>query len=198
MIIDLNSNSRDRFSFLATVIFGISIENYLAARNGRSLFGYAIDRPKTTYLPIFGNPPSNLTESMNTKYVDSLAGYKVNVGSVFPDVNVNADVLLLSTELRMVSENEFSSILIHELCHLVLDGELFDSINLRINQKDEYHGEKLYKKTDFENECKTRHFIKFCVLLAAAAQRYSEISDDFLDRWAIINSAMRKDLRENV
>jgi hypothetical protein len=194
-MIHVNKEARDRFILLAKDVFGLSIDDYLASL-GRSLFGYSIDLFQKCFLPIFGDPPNALTDVMNTKFVDSIAGYKVNVGSVFPSARVNADVLLLSTELDSVPDNDFNSILLHEACHLVIDGQLMSFINLPVDEKAKYHGERLYKRTDRQNESVTKHSIQFCTLLAAGAQRYSDISH-FPDRWAVINSAMRYDMQSN-
>jgi len=197
-MIELNSDIHDRFASLVLSYFGISIDKYLASNNARSLFGYTINLEKRVFMPIFGNPPCSLTDKMNGRFVDSIAGYKVDIRNAFPAENVNADALLLSTELSSASDPDFNSILLHEACHLIIDGKLSNNIELPITEKDRYYGDRLFKKTDYKNEFITRHTINFCILLAAAAQRYSKISEDFTDRWAVINSAMRYDLKNNV
>lgn len=43
----------ERFSALASDVFGLSIATYLAANHGRQLFGYAIDLPTRSFFPLF-------------------------------------------------------------------------------------------------------------------------------------------------
>lgn len=186
----------ERLKALASEIFGLSVETYLA-NHGRQLFGYAIHLPSRSFLPLFGNPPDSLTAAMNMRFVDSIAGYKVAVQTVFPIAGLNADVLLLSTELSVAPESDFDTILIHELCHLVLDSNSLGLTNLTLDQKSRYSGERLYKKTDRENERITKHSVQFCTLLAAAAERYAKNSTVLSTRSAVLNSAMRYDLKSN-
>ncbi|WP_427501687.1 hypothetical protein ACQE3E_23725 (plasmid) [Methylomonas sp. MED-D] len=187
----------ERFRALATEVFGLSVEAYLAANHGRQLFGYAIDLPAHSFFPLFGNPPASLTEAMNRRFGDSIAGYKVAVQEVFPIAGLNADVLLLATELSVAPESDFDTILIHKLCHLVLDSNSLGLTNLTLDQKSRYSGERLYKKTDRENERITKHSVQFCTLLAAAAERYAKNSPVLSIRSAVLDSAMRYDLKSN-
>lgn len=197
MQIGTGNDIEDRFRALASEVFGLSVETYLAANHGRQLFGYAIDLPTRSFFPLFGSPPASLTEAMNRRFEDSIAGYKVAVQTVFPIADLNADVLLLSTELSIAPENDFDTILVHELCHLVLDSNSLGLTNLTLDQKSRYSGERLYKKTDRENEKFTKHSVQFCTLLAAAAERYAKHSSALPTRWDVLNSAMRYDLNSN-
>ena len=192
-----SSDIRGRLESLALGVFGLSIETYLASNQDRLLFGYAIDLPTRSFFPLFGDPPTELTEAMNKRFGDSIAGYKVAVQTVFPTANVNADVLLLSTQLSFVSDSDFDTILIHELCHLVLDSNSLAQTNLVLDPKSHYCGERLYKKTDRENERYTKHDIQFCTILATAADRYAKLSGVLPTRWDVLNSAMRYDLASN-
>lgn len=195
MQISPGSDIETRFKALASDIFGLSVEEYLSANHERQLFGYAIDRPAHSFFPLFGNPPVLLTEAMNKRFVDAIAGYRVAVQAAFQIVDLNADVLLLSTELSTATESDFDTILIHELCHLVIDSS---SVQLTFDQKSRYSGERLYKKTDRENECVTKHNVQFCTLLAAAAERYAKYSSTLTTRWDVLNSAMRYDIKTNL
>ena len=188
---------RKQFEYLALEVFGLSLDTYLATNQNRLLFGYAIDLPARSFFPIFGDPPVELTKAMDGRFVDSIAGYKVAVQTVFPIPNLNADVLLLSTELDSVSNSDLDTILIHEICHLVIDSNFINQISLRIDEKSRYHGDRLYKKTDRENERITKHDIRFCHLLSAAADKYSSSSEILPSRWDVLNSAMRYDLAHN-
>lgn len=197
MHIVMGNKIEERFRALASDVFGLSVETYLEANHGRQLFGYAIDLPNLSFSPLFGNPPTALTEAMNKRFSNSIAGYKVAVQTVFPIADLNADVLLLSTELSNVSESDFDAILIHELCHLVLDSESIERTNLALDQKSRYSGERMYKKTDRENERITKHSVQFCTLLASAAERYAKNSAVLSTRSAVLDSAMRYDIKGN-
>ena len=197
MHISPGSNIYECFSALASNVFGFSVETYLTANNGRQLFGYAIDLPSRSYFPLIGVPPVSLTEAMNRRFIDSVAGYKVAVQTVFPIPGLNADVLLLSTELSSASEFDFDTILIHEICHLILDSNSPGLTNLALDEKSRYNGERLHNKTDRENETITKHSVKFCTLLAAAAEKYAKQSKVLTTRWNVLDSAMRFDLKSN-
>lgn len=186
-----------RLSTIAADIFDFSVDAYLASNNSRSLFFYAIDLPTRSFLPVSGQPPQELTDLMNGRFVDAMAGYRVAVQSVFPASGVNADVLLLSSELLSATPADIDTILLHELCHMLIDSKSREPSTTAIDEKSRYHGERLYKKTDVENEAVTRHSPFFCSLLSMAAEKYATQYKTLADRWEVIDSAMRYDLRRN-
>lgn len=189
---------KDRFSFLAINVFGLSINEYLTSSQNRQLLIYSIDLQTRSFIPLFGNPPKELTDAMNLRFYDAKAGYRVAVQNVFHVANLNADVLLLSNEVISASKSELDTILIHEICHLIIDSDSLSLTKFSLNEKSRYSGERLYKKTDQHNEQITKHTIKFCTLLAAAAEIYASLSDELNTREAVLNSAMRYDLRLNI
>ena len=86
---------------------------------------------------------------------------------------------------------EGDSLLIHELCHLLIDSGSINGIKTKITEKDKYHGSKLYRKTDQEHEQLTKHNLEFCILLAAAGEAAGQVHVEFKDRWDLINSSIR-------
>lgn len=185
------------FYELCHEVFGFDLAGYLNTSN-RPLLGVQVNIDQRTYSPLFGEFPIDLLPTINTRFVDSVAGYKVGVKNTFPRLNEDSDLLLLSAELVAEPIEEIEPLLIHEICHLVVDANLYEECSLSPGQKDNYHGEKLHKKTDIENESITQHDIEFCKLLATASEKISTIREKYPDRWSVIKSAMRFDLIRNV
>lgn len=193
------ANSSDigsRFVAVATDAFNFSFSDYSKSNNGRVLYGLLIDIERNRLEELFGNPPPALIDAVNSKPVlDCKAGYRVDVGAAFPQANVNADVLLLSTDALALPDRTLEALMFHECCHLIIDSNSIGKIE-NIDPKASYHGGKLYKKTDTENEHITKHSPEFCRLLAGGAERlHLARPDAFRDRWDVINEAMRFDLR---
>jgi hypothetical protein len=191
------SNIYQKFAFIAEDVFSFSIDEYLKSRSNRSLYIYEIVTTERKHLPLSGDPPPELTASMNRSFVDAIAGYASNVSERLSVPAGNADVLLLSTEALAAEGMEFETLLLHEICHLLIDEELKETASSLLDEKAKYHGERLHRRTDQEFERRTRHTREFCDLLSAAAERYAAKRQGLVDRWAVINSAMRYDLRSN-
>jgi len=182
---------------LAIDVFGFDYGTYLEA-TGRVLLGVAINPEKREFEHLFGDFPDNFLPTINKQFHDTKAGYKVDVGGHFPELGINADVFLLNVRNIDDSEKEIDTLLLHELCHMVLDSNGLSDAKITVDEKDKYHGNKLYKKTDVENENRTKHTEEFCELLSAASDIASKKYSVFQDRWDVINSAMRHDLKTNL
>ena len=182
---------------LAIDVFGFDYGTYLEA-TGRVLLGVAINPEKREFEHLFGDFPDNFLPTINKQFNDTKAGYKVDVGGHFPELGINADVFLLNVRNLDDSEKEIDTLLLHELCHMVLDSNGLSDAKITVDEKDKYHGNKLYKKTDVENENRTKHTKEFCDLLSAASDIASKKYSVFQDRWDVINSAMRYDLKTNL
>ncbi|MFN3438679.1 MAG: hypothetical protein ACK41V_13355 [Acidovorax sp.] len=185
-----------RFAAIATDAFNFSFSDYSKSNNGRVLYGLLIDIERNRLEDLFGNPPLALIDAVNSKPIlDCKAGYRVDVGKVFPQANVNADVLLLSKDALAYPDRTLEALMFHECCHLIIDSNSIGKLE-HFDPKASYHGEKLYKRTDTENEHITKHSPEFCRLLAGGAERLCLARPDtFRDRWDVINEAMRFDLR---
>ena len=199
-----NKNRNDKFMDienriyqLASEIFGFSYQEYNET-TGRVLLGVVINPEKMVFEHLFGSFPDNFLTIINKQFHDTVAGYRVDVGAYFQELNINADVFLLNMNNLSDSEKEIDSLLIHEICHMVLDSNSLDKTTITINKKDKYHGNKLYNRTDVENERITKHTNEFCNLLSSASEVASTIYHVFLDRWDCINSAMRYDLNSSL
>lgn len=154
-----------------------------------------INPEKGEFEHLFGDFPDNFLTTINKQFHDTVAGYRVDVGAHFYELNINADVFLLNLHNLSDSEKEIDSLLIHELCHMVIDSNSLEKTTIIISEKDWYHGNKLHKKTDVENERITKHTIDFCNLLTTVSEIASTKYSLFQDRWGCINSAMRYDLK---
>jgi len=186
----------ERLGFLSREVLGINLDQYLIDNGDRHLFGLIINKIRRQFEPLFGNPPEQFYK--NAPFVESLAGYAVDVGRKFPGLGLNADVFLIAQELLGEDDLSVDTIILHELIHVLIDSGWLDRSTLKPNAKDKYHGERLYAKTDKENQHVTRHTEEFCILLASAAQRLYEIDKRYRDRVDVIDKAMRADLRGNL
>lgn len=184
----------NRIYQLASDIFGFDYHEYMKD-TGRVLLGVAINPEKAEFENLFGTFPEGFLTILNKQFYDTIAGYSVDVGAHFHDLDINADVFLLNINNLSDNEKEIDSLLIHELCHMVIDSNSLDKTTIAIKEKDRFHGGKLYKKMDIENEHITKHTVEFCNLLAAVSEVTSIKYTEFQDRWDCINSAMRCDIK---
>lgn len=182
---------------LAIDIFDFDYKKYTKA-TGRVLLGVVINSEKKKFEHLFGDFTDNFLPTINRQFCDTIAGYRVDVGAYFSELGMNADVFLLNVKNITGSEKEIDSLLIHELCHMVLDSNSLNETTVTVNENDRYHGNKLYRKTDVENERITKHTKEFCNLLSAASEIATRKCSVFIDRWDCINTAMRYDLKSNL
>ena len=182
---------------LAIDIFGFDYHKY-RINTGRVLLGVLINPQLKKFEHLFGSFPDNFLVTINKQFHDTVSGYGVNIGASFHELEIQADVFLLNTNNLNDGVKGLSSLIIHELCHMVLISGEINNTNITIGSKDKYHGNKLYKQTDTINEGITRHTNDFCILLAAASEIAAQKYTLFNDRWDCINSAMRYDLMVNL
>jgi len=180
-------NVEDRVFYIAGQL-GFDLRQYLRIHN-RQMWGVLIDIDTNQFLHFFGNPPAHFLPTINQSFVHSEAGYKVDVGSHFTDLGVNADVFLISKDRLNDSLEDIDSLIVHELCHMLIDSEYLVNTNVRIDSKDRHQGKVLRSKVD--KDPARRHDRKFCNLLAALAEDLANINKRFVDRWDIINRAMK-------
>ena len=173
-------------------VFGIDFDKYLADHGNRALFGLLIDNDARKFEAFFGNPPAQL---MAATFYDALSGYAVDVAKQVAGLKINADVFLVSKKLLEEDDKEFDPIVLHEVIHMVIDSRVLPDVWKNLDATDQYHGNKLYKKTDTQNEKRTRHTEQFCALPAYAAQLLAELKNTYEDRWDVINRAMRADVK---
>ncbi len=163
---DIGNEIKNRIYKYAAEIFCLDFDSYLK-ENNRNLYGVLINPEKKKFEHLFGDMPDNFLPTINTQFHDTIAGYRVNVGGHFITIDVNADVFLINKNNINDPEKETDALIIHELCHMIIDSNSLEKINFQINSKDIYHGNKLYKKTDYVNQRITRHTEEFCHILAA-------------------------------
>ncbi len=184
----------NRLYHLASEILGFDYQIYMTT-TGRTLLGVVINSQKREFEKLFGDFPNNFLATINQQFHDTVAGYKVDVGKHFKELNIKSDVFLLNLNNLSDDEKNKDSLLIHELCHMVIDSNNLNKTTITIKEKDRFHGNKLHKKTDIENERVTKHTIEFCNLLSTVSEVASNKLPKFKDRWDCINSAMRYDLK---
>lgn len=70
---------RRRIVKVAEEIFGFDFNEYLSLHNSRSFWGLIIDNHERKYHPLFGEPPLHFLEIINSRFAESMAGYRVDV-----------------------------------------------------------------------------------------------------------------------
>jgi hypothetical protein len=184
-----------KLDHLASSVFGADMQAYLKAAAKRDLFGLEANLEKRRYGPLFGYVPTRLLSAANALFEDAHAGYSVNAGRFLKTVPpLNVDVFIVSTEVLSGPEMAVDTIVLHELCHWIIDSRQAATTPLQPDDADRLAGQALYARTDTANVAKTRHTGAFCTLLAAASRVLAEADPRFPDRLAVIESAMRYDL----
>lgn len=190
---ELEENIKKRLYKYSKEIFGFDFDVYLT-HHARSLYGITINPSIKQFEHMFGEIPDNFLATINQQFHDTIAGYRVDVGAHFKTLGINADVFLLNKNNLNGTPKDTDALIIHELCHMLIDSNYLHSINFVVGPMDISDGNKLYKKTDVENIMITRHDQNFCQLLAAAGEIAQKKLDCYNDRWDFINSAMRYDM----
>lgn len=193
-----NSKFKDLICHYSTELFNLNFDDYLRQHDDRTVIGVMINPTEKKFEELFGEFPDNFLSTINKDFHVSKAGYRVDIGAHFPDLEINSDVFLLNKELVDEPPESIDSLIIHELCHLMIDAKLLNDCEIPFGKKDKYHGQKLYKKTDIINVHRTRHDEEFCTLLAYACEIAAQKSELFDDRWSAIDLAMRYDTKGNL
>jgi hypothetical protein len=181
---------------LANSILGIDFDQYLQNENKRAFWGLLIENDNSTFHPYFGEPTPAFLEIMNGEFRRSEAGYKVNVGSVdvFQALDLNADIFIINGERLCDNRLDLDALILHELCHMVIDANIVSDISVKITEKDEKQGYKLFEKTYSRHDTNPMHPEIFCNLLASLSTKTSKVLAGYKNRWDVINRAMKYDI----
>lgn len=178
----------ERFKYISKISYDFDIDDYLQ-KGAKSLLIFMIDSISKRYTLISGTDTDNILESANQRYVESIAGYKVDVHNVF-NKETPADLFLISDTVINSNPTHIDSIIIHELAHLLIDSNNQPS-SLTLFIKD--MATKLYYATDVENVHSTRHDIEFCQVLIYGCLNYQSKTKNFDSIQDTVESAMRYD-----
>jgi hypothetical protein len=176
-----------------STLFPCSFSDYLS-KNHKVIWGLLIDPAERKFHRLFGNITSNDLAQFNTGFHDTIAGYKTDAKSVFPNLSADADVFLIAKQCLANSAKEVDALIIHELCHWYIDSGLQASHEIAISKTDRVEARSLYRRTGQVNEHITRHTIQFCELLCAVAGRAMKNSKMFSSRQEIVDLAMIYDV----
>lgn len=143
-----------RWEFISNQVFGVSHRAYLESHSGRQFWGLSANLTGKKFLPLFGSPPVAVIAKL--PFAESQAGYRVDLSSRFPALNVNVDVFLINAELLNDPTPEMDALLIHEMCHWLIDSNE-PQLDPMISVEDQRVGERVHRVTDYWNEAITRH-----------------------------------------
>jgi len=181
----------ERIKFISKIAYDFEIDDYLQDKS-KSLLIFRIDTVSKKYSLLFGNDIDNILESANLRFVDSMAGYKVDVHKVFSK-KTPSDLFLISDIVINSNPTHIDSIIIHEIAHLLIDSNN-QCMSLASFITD--MALKLYYSTDIENVEKTRHDKEFCKLLVYGCINYQSETKNFKTLQETVESAMRYDIYE--
>lgn len=186
-----------RLHELSSEVLGFDLQSYLSSNN-KSLYGVEIQGQQRRFASLFGNCPQNVLTAINQKFVLTEAGYKVDLKDTFPSIGVEADLFLINSNRLTDNEAKLDALLIHELCHLLIDSSNLANSTLDIDTAAKHLGKKLYELTDKENQESTRHTIEFCEVLSAACISAESAISPKKSRLRRINDAMRFDVQKKL
>ena len=177
----------ERFKYISKVAYDFDVDNYLQ-KEAKSLLVFLIDSISKRYTLISGIDTDNILDSANQKFIDSIAGYRVDVHDVF-NAKSPTDLFLISDTVINSNPTHIDFIIIHELAHLLIDSNNQPPIATFINDM----ATKLYYATDIENVNATRHDIEFCQILIHGCLNYQTKTKNFNCIQDAVESAMRYD-----
>jgi hypothetical protein len=181
---------RDRVSRIYHDSFGIDFLDYL---NGRGKeFAVAVQNSHTsTYEWLDADLGAEALSFINANRVDSKAGLITKKQWQECKQKDYGDVLMLASTLLDDSDLCLDAMIFHELCHLVIDGEITipDAAS-----EDKLLGKMLHNRSDIANENQTRHDLEFCEIMAQGARGLWP--HGYSDAWDVIQYAMRFDIFE--
>lgn len=115
---------RDDIDRLAQKVFGLSLRDH-EIRAGREIVGILLKIEVSSVapeaLPLFGRSTPELLNAITRKGVlHSVAGWRVDAGPIL-GIEPSVDLLLVSDRLLNGPYSEYVAILLHEMCHFVVE-----------------------------------------------------------------------------
>jgi len=185
---------KERIFELSKEVFGFDFPKYLEVTN-KSLFAVKINRKAKCYEELFGETPASILNVINRSFFEAQAGYSYDLHNALPGVDIPSDLFLLCDERLDDKTHKIDALIIHELCHLIIDSNNVQNTTLEIDDSANYLGKKMWDNTDIENEAISRHTIEFCTVLAAASLNAMKYLSTFDSKLKVINQAMRFDMK---
>jgi len=118
----------ERIQFVSQLAFYFNIDNYLA-KETKSILVFKIDTFNKRYSLLQGNDIDNILDCANANFVDSLAGYKVDVHELF-EKQTPADLFLIADVIINSNPSHIDTIIIHEIAHLLIDSGNSQTISI--------------------------------------------------------------------
>lgn len=188
---EINGNEiRCRLFEIATLVFGFDLGEYLRQEN-KELFGILINNVERRCVPLFGACPANLIDEANRQYLDCKAGYRVNGCARHRRLDPNADLFLVSASLILEPRSTIDALMIHELCHLVVESEFVCQGMLQAAPEVDPLVNAVHRPFDQVEGIFSIHSVEFCRLLVAASAKSVEVNIGFLNQEDAIAQAVQ-------
>jgi len=178
---------------LSDEVLHFDIHLYLKTNN-KTLLGVTMNSAANQFEELFGEFPGNYLTTINSRYVDTEAGYKVNVQEEFPSIKTKTDLFLINKDRLSDNKIDIESLLIHEICHMIIDSKNITNTSLNIDDAAKYLGSKIFKTSSTPEF----HPIEFCNLLAAACISAEKNKIPKRKRLRYVNLAMKFDMNEKL
>ena len=179
----------ERIRFISQIAFDFNIDNYLA-KEAKSILVFKIDTNNKSYSLLLGNDVDNILDCANAKFIDSLAGYKVNVHEIF-EKQTPADLFLIADVIINSNPSHIDTIIIHEIVHLIIDSGNSQTITILPFIKE--MALRLLYATDIENIERTKHDEEFCMFLIYGCANYQSKTKNYRNLQETVENAMRYD-----
>ena len=181
---------RQRLLQIAADIFHFDFSEYLRREN-KVLLGLLINREGRQCEPLFGAPPENILAEANRNYLHSEAGYRVSGCRRFSRLEPHADLFLISTTVLAQTLPEIDALLVHELCHMLVDSEYVCDGMLQPTGQDAELVNTLYSAFERIEGLGTGHSPEFFGLLLAAAQQAATVLPGFTNQLDVLRKALQ-------
>ena len=174
-------------------VFGFDFSDYLR-ESKRELYGIVINPDSKKFEALFEAIPESFLSMFNRSFGITKAGYEVDAGSCLEVPGLNADVFLLHQEIMAGDSKLVDALIMHELCHMLINSGYHPKCPVKIGKHDLLQGSKLFDRTNPEMSFNTQHDLEFCQFLAAAADKMRRTDTRFKNRWDVLNHAMKFDM----
>ena len=149
-------------------LFDVNYDEYLSSKGRRILICFFLSS-KGEVVQSSAPVTSSIKDYFYSAGFNSKAGYAISESVPKEESNINADLIFFSEDFLSISENEIDKLLLHELCHFLIDSKIENSLGK--SKSAIKLGNWLYNCTDRDNENNTRHTLEFCLLLANVAEK---------------------------
>ena len=152
-------------------VFGINFIQELENLK-KTLYLLKIVSREKRYADMIGNIPATDLRTLNRNFVDSDAGFKLEIPVQIMVLTNDASVFLMNKDHIPKNDHEIRPLIVHELCHFIEQTKLYGRFSF--TTVDCANGTSIRKAFDEGN--RKLHTIEWCNLLAWSARKSAQDS----------------------